>query len=257
MSNIKNGNIFILWYQGRKQMPELVRMCFNSVLKNANGHRVVLLDNTNLFDWIEPFPEVVQQKFNNEIFSKQIESDLIRLSLLKKYGGLWLDATVFVSDIILDKLFEAPFFTVVRKEARKSDISGEISPFVLGRKKDDKSSQRLFDFSQELLIDYIKSEDDLMDYLLIENILKIGINSDDNLNKIVNTFFNNKKNILGLEKLLNQDYDAKVLCSSLKENLFSKLNFHANHVREGNCRQLTNYGKLCQLLELRMPFEKS
>lgn len=139
MSNIKNGNIFILWYQGRKQMPELVRMCFNSVLKNANGHRVVLLDNTNLFDWIEPFPEVVQQKFNNEIFSKQIESDLIRLSLLKKYGGLWLDATVFVSDIILDKLFEAPFFTVVRKEARKSDISGEISPFVLGLRKITKS----------------------------------------------------------------------------------------------------------------------
>ncbi len=243
----KSENIFILWYQGKTSMPELVRLCYNSVLKNSNGHRVVLLDSSSIFDWIDPFPEKVQQKFDNNIFSLQLKSDLIRLSLLKQYGGLWLDATVFVSKKIPDEVFKMPFFTVIRKEAEKEDISGKISPFLLGRNINNENSQKLFNFSQELMMEYIEQEDDLINYLLIENILNIGINNDKVINKLIDNLYKNKKDILGLEKSLNNVYESDVLKILLENNLFSKLNFHTSHFKRNENNKLTNYGKLFQI----------
>ena len=242
----KNGNIFILWYQGKAQMPTLVKLCFDSVLRNSNGHKVVLLDNSNIFNWIDPFPPEIQQKFDSNIFPVQIMADLIRLSLLSKYGGLWLDATVYVSEKIPDEIFRMPFFTVIREEAKKYDISG-ISTFSLGRNVKNKNSQKLFDFSQKLLMEYIEREDNLMNYLLIENIMNIGISNDESIHKIVDYFWDNKKNILGLEKNLNKPYDSSTLHKLLSNNLFNKLNFHTNHLKKDKNNRLTNYGKLLQL----------
>ncbi|WP_282806318.1 capsular polysaccharide synthesis protein [Lactobacillus isalae] len=227
MNKIKKSPIFVLWYQGEKNAPPLVKMCIQSMRRNSNGHKVVVLDRENLSDWVDYDP-IVKEKFLSKKFSIQLESDYIRLNILKKHSALWLDSTIFVSKPIPDDVFSMDFFAVIRKEAQKKDITNKLSPFLLGRNSSDRS-KKVFSFAFDLMETYIKNEDDLINYLLIENILNIAIEKETWLNDLVNEqLFKNKQDILGLVKLLNDPMSAKVN-KFLYKNLFNKLNFHQNY----------------------------
>ena len=89
--NNKKSKIFVLWFQGEKNAPQLVKMCIDSMRKNSNGHEIVVLDRENLDKWVDYDP-VVKKKFKNQEFSMQLESDYIRLNILKKFPALWLDS---------------------------------------------------------------------------------------------------------------------------------------------------------------------
>ncbi|MFN1620004.1 capsular polysaccharide synthesis protein [Vibrio rotiferianus] len=79
--------IWIFWYQGIDNAPTIVRKCVDSwVLKNPDWS-VVILEKENLSKYID-------DDFH-PLLSIAHRSDLIRLSLLEKYGGLWVDATVY------------------------------------------------------------------------------------------------------------------------------------------------------------------
>ena len=239
---MKRSKIFILWYQGEKNAPDLVKLCISSIKNNSADHDVIVLDNHNLYEWIPKFPKEIERKFDNGIFSMQLKSDLIRYSLLEKYNCLWLDATVFVSHPIPQSIFSKDFFTVVRTEAQKKDISGKISPFIMGR-NDSPQSRKIFSFCKNMLETYILKEDDLINYLLVENILYIAIKNNNWLKKEIDTFFNNKKDVLGLVKKLNTKYD-KNIDVFLKNNTFNKLNFHKNYSEKDVNGNLTVFGKL-------------
>lgn len=227
MKTSKDSKIFVLWFQGEHNAPPLVKMCINSIRRNSNGHEVIVLDRNNLDKWVNYDPEV-KEKFKNKTFSMQLESDYIRLNILKHHAALWLDSTIFVTKPIPDSVFESDFFAVIRKEAEKRDITNKISPFLLGRGKSNKG-KKVFSFAFDLMESYIKNEDDLINYLLIENILNIAIENEPWLSSLINQkLFKNKQDILGLVKLLNEPMTNKVEYF-LDNNLFNKLNFHQNY----------------------------
>lgn len=243
-----NERIFVLWLQGKEKMPELVRLCLESVYRNANNHEVVFLSRKNLHEWVDPLPSRIKEKFNKGIFPKQLIADYTRLACLEKYGGLWLDATVYVSSPITDNVFNNPFFTIIRKESNDKDITGKISTFVMGRAVSNKNSQRMFAFTKDMMINYFLKEDDLINYLLLENIMNIAINKDQMLNDLLKKYYKDKKNVLGLERILNKEYDSSELSTLLSENIFNKLNFHVKHLRKISNGKLTNYGYLVKNL---------
>lgn len=240
--NNKKSKIFVLWFQGEENAPQLVKMCIDSMRRNSNGHDVVVLDRENLDKWVDYDP-AVKKKFENQEFSMQLESDYIRLNILKKFPALWLDSTIYVSNPIPHDVFSMDFFAVIRNEAEMRDITNKLSPFLLGRGQSERS-KKVFSFAFDLLENYIKKEDDLINYLLIENILNIAIEKEDWLNKLVNTqLFNNKQDILGLVKMLNSPMTNDV-SEFLKNNLFSKLNFHEQYDLSTSNGQQTVYSYL-------------
>lgn len=240
--NNKKSKIFVLWFQGEENAPQLVKMCIDSMRRNSNGHDVVVLDRENLDKWVNYDP-AVKKKFENQEFSMQLESDYIRLNILKNFPALWLDSTIYVSNPIPHDVFSMDFFAVIRNEAEMRDITNKLSPFLLGRGQSERS-KKVFSFAFDLLENYIKKEDDLINYLLIENILNIAIEKEDWLNKLVNTqLFNNKQDILGLVKMLNSPMTNDV-SEFLKNNLFSKLNFHEQYNLSTSNGQQTVYSYL-------------
>jgi hypothetical protein len=86
--------IWQYWSQGYGQVPEVVRTCLDSVDRWAGDYKIIRLSDANLAEYIA-IPTFVQQK--RKVFSVAHFSDLLRLMLLKAYGGVWLDATVFLS----------------------------------------------------------------------------------------------------------------------------------------------------------------
>lgn len=110
--------IWQYWAQGYDDVPSVVRECLDSVERHADGYTLVRLTDANLSEYLD-LPEFVMDK--REAFSKAHFSDLLRLMLLKTYGGIWLDATVFLSAPIPEAYARQPFF-VFRRDPDDPDF---------------------------------------------------------------------------------------------------------------------------------------
>lgn len=104
-------NIWIFWYQGEESMPDIIRMCYNSICRNANGRKVVLLTKDNIDDYVQ-MPAFIMEKVKKGYITFTHLSDLIRVSLLYKYGGTWMDATLLTTAPIDNSRMNGVFGTV-------------------------------------------------------------------------------------------------------------------------------------------------
>ncbi len=81
--------IWIYWHQGMSEAPFVVRKCIESWVKENPGWEVNFLDKDNLGEYV--VLNLREEKLVNLPLPHQ--SDLVRLQLLSKYGGVWADAT--------------------------------------------------------------------------------------------------------------------------------------------------------------------
>jgi mannosyltransferase OCH1-like enzyme len=96
--------IWFLWLQGLDSAPSIVKKCYESWVKYNPGWNVAFLDESNIADYtlLKPMP-----------VTRQALSDIIRINLLAKHGGVWVDATCFCTtplDNWLDKYMAQGFF---------------------------------------------------------------------------------------------------------------------------------------------------
>ena len=90
------NKVWFCWLQGLDQAPDVVKMCYASLKRHMKDREIVVLTNDNLFDYVS-FPDFVMEKYNKGIIDNTRLSDMLRLELLIRYGGSWLDSTVFCS----------------------------------------------------------------------------------------------------------------------------------------------------------------
>jgi len=75
-----------LWLQGYSETPFVVRKCYESWVRDNPGWQVIFLDNDNIGEYIS---------LQTGHISRQAFSDILRINLLAKYGGVWVDATCY------------------------------------------------------------------------------------------------------------------------------------------------------------------
>ncbi len=109
VNNSEKYKIWVMWWQGEEVMPEIIRINFDSLRKNSNGHDIVLITQNNYFEYLK-IPDFIIEKLSQNIISLTHLSDYIRVALLSKYGGLWLDATVYVNSPLPTE-FNLPYWT--------------------------------------------------------------------------------------------------------------------------------------------------
>lgn len=78
--------IWIMWYQGIENAPDIVKCCIESVKENCSGHEVIVLSEQNLSEFVK-LPDFIIEKFKKGYISRTHLSDMIRLNLLYLYGG--------------------------------------------------------------------------------------------------------------------------------------------------------------------------
>jgi hypothetical protein len=116
-----SDKVWVMWWQGPDNMPESIKICFNSLLENANGYEVVLITSNNFSEFIE-LPNYILDKIDRGIISLTHLSDLIRSILLSDYGGLWLDATILVTQplpSLRTHIYWSPKWELPKKDLRK------------------------------------------------------------------------------------------------------------------------------------------
>lgn len=89
--------IWWCWLQGIEAAPPIVRACYNSLVHGewfkVNGYKVNVIDAENWKEYVE-LPDYIEKKWEKKQIPPALFSDLLRLELLIKYGGTWIDSTV-------------------------------------------------------------------------------------------------------------------------------------------------------------------
>ena len=83
--------IYIVWFQGFGNAPEIVKKCVHSWRYYNPDWNIELIDDENLIN----FFDLESYVSNYKTINKTALSDIVRIILLKLYGGLWVDATTF------------------------------------------------------------------------------------------------------------------------------------------------------------------
>lgn len=85
--------VWFCWLQGLENAPEMVKACYNSLQLHLTEREIKVIDNNNWKEYIK-LPEYIIQKWERGWIPAANFSDLLRLELLIRYGGTWIDATV-------------------------------------------------------------------------------------------------------------------------------------------------------------------
>ena len=88
----RNKIIWFCWLQGIENAPEVVRACYNS-LTRLTGYSLIVIDEKNWREYIDLPDYIIRRREKKQIPPAHF-SDLLRLELLIKYGGTWIDSTV-------------------------------------------------------------------------------------------------------------------------------------------------------------------
>ncbi len=88
--------IWLSWLQGYDNAPEIVKRCRESIYHFAPDFEIIEIDESNVRDYID-IPECIDTKKKRGGLPYAHYSDYIRISLVEKYGGIWLDATIMLS----------------------------------------------------------------------------------------------------------------------------------------------------------------
>jgi len=109
------------WHQGvNSTTSKIVVECLHSVEKYSGDYEVIVLTSKTVWDYIE-LPQFVFEKFGTERFNLAKLSNLIRLNLLSTYGGVWLDATIYLTAPIDEKILSLDFFAFQRSKTPPPD----------------------------------------------------------------------------------------------------------------------------------------
>lgn len=97
--------VWFSWLQGLEQAPDFVKVCLQSQKKHLPDYEFRIVDMDNYHQWVH-LPPYVVKKFRKGLIPPALFSDLLRLTLLKQYGGVWMDASVYCTGFGNEKLQE-------------------------------------------------------------------------------------------------------------------------------------------------------
>lgn len=164
---VKSDYIWFCWWQGLSDAPELVKANYNNLIKLFPSKKIIFLDKNNYTQYVR-FPDWFVEKWERNIIDNTKVSNLLRLELLYKYGGLWIDSTVFVSSSNVPRyIFDVPFFMYVE------DGIGEVRTGATWLMSS-YSGNPLIKLTRDLYVEYWKRENELIEYFLVTFCLKMA-----------------------------------------------------------------------------------
>lgn len=208
----EDSPIWIFWRQGKKTMPPVVRSCYKSVLKNAEKHPVILITENNITEYVD-IPQYIYEKIREKKMTLTHFSDILRENLLYKHGGIWMDATIYMTAPFSKEMYEYEYYSI--KGAFEEwewtgffQAAGKGSVFA-------KAVSHLFNC-------YWKEHDCLISYLLIDCFLAVARKHSPAIDQMIKDLPQKDASIF----LLNDQYLDKTYDVDEMEALSNKTNLH-------------------------------
>lgn len=214
-------NVWFCWLQGLENAPDIVKACYKSVqhqLSLSGDRKLILITEKNMGDYIE-LPEYIVEKYKKGVIAPACFSDMIRLELLIRYGGIWTDSTVFwTGNEILNLLDKTDLCMPDKWIFFNGEIMKYDNWWIYA-----KSNQLNLRIVQACLYRYWKKYDYQIDYFLFH--LFLAITMQDSPDVVANMPYLCVHSAEFLQMHFYQKKNEQVLTSILNTTDFHKLNY--------------------------------
>ena len=219
----RDCNIWIFWWQGEKKMPLIVKKCYESVKSNAKDHKVVLIDKNNLNNYVD-FPQFIYDRIETGNITITHFSDILREKLLYMYGGIWMDATIFMTDPFPDSLYNNTYYTL-----NGAFKNWKWSGFFQASSKDNMFPKQIY----KLFELYWKEHNELITYLLIDCFFELAYENNNKIKQMIDGLDKVDDSIFCLnDKMLDLPFDEKMFNELKDKSNIHKLSYKFKHTEE-------------------------
>ena len=168
-SHTRSKKIWIFWWQGIENAPEIVQICYNSVKENLADWEIILVTEKNYSEYAN-FPSYIIQKLQKGQITLTHFSDLLRLELLINHGGLWLDSTVLCTSASIPiSIINSDLFVYQILKPGADGHATIMSSWCMYAK----TNNKILMATRELLYEYWKKRTSLVDYFLLHQFFSI------------------------------------------------------------------------------------
>ena len=210
------GNVWLFWWQGlNEDTPIVVKKCIDSIIANAGDTKVIIIDQDNYSEYVS-IPDYIMSKLDRKQITLTHFSDILRMALLSEYGGIWMDATLFMVEKFPKDMENYTIYSI--KHNKFSDYhvcKGKWSGFFLACGENNSVLKLFRDFFYE----YWKNEDSLITYFLIDCIIAICYENINEIRTAIDIMPTNNENVFELQNNLFNNYNEE-------EYLKMKINTH-------------------------------
>ncbi|MDE5947156.1 MAG: capsular polysaccharide synthesis protein [Oscillospiraceae bacterium] len=218
-SENKSKKVWVCWFQGIEQAPPLVQKCYQSLKEHLTDREIVLITENNYQEYVQ-FPEHIQKKIDSGIISKTHMSDLLRLELLLRYGGTWIDSTVYCTGgKIPSYMLDSDLFVFQKLKPGSNGNSISISSWFISSCAD----HPILALTKEMLYEYWSINNDMIDYFIFHYFFQLAIEQYPEEWKNVMPFCNSIPHILLLR--LFEEYDENIWNAVKEMTPFHKLSY--------------------------------
>lgn len=198
-----NNTIWIFWWQGEDSMPDIVKKCYNSVQRFCGNKKIVLITKDNIRDYTD-ISENIYSKLNSGVITFTHFSDILRANLLKNNGGLWMDATMYVTNSLDNIELKELLYRVSQSKDTFNISFGRWTGFFMGGP----SGMDIMSFMDRLYQCYWEEYDELIDYFLIDYALDYAWNKNlSEFKSLEYKYKNIDPHLFDMQKFLNSKYD--------------------------------------------------
>ena len=224
--------IWTMWQQGEAQMPETVQASMKTIKDFAkrNDCEFYLLTDENLADFIN-IPIDITEKYKKKELSAAHYSDIIRFSLLYQYGGIWMDATLFVSPYATLEMFEGDFFTLNHPPLQPEKMERTVGDFKwAGFFLAGKKGKPYFKHIRDLYLYYVRKYPVFIHYLMMDYFILSEYESNHEFKELVDRLpiLAPAERVWFLREHANDPFDEKEWEDVLKTTPIMKTTYKIN-----------------------------
>lgn len=217
-----SNKVWICWFQGEEHAPELIKTCIQSMRNQLQGREIIVLTEKNISDYTE-IPGYIIEKYKKGWISRAHYSDILRIDLLCRDGGLWVDATVLNTGGDFSNL-EVPLFVYKSLNLSRKDSQAIVASSWLISSY---SNHPILLYTRKLLWAYWRRKNSLCNYFLFHICFTIATERYPIEWSAVPTFNNHSPHILHFE--LNEQFSEKRWEQLKHISAFHKLNHHIDY----------------------------
>lgn len=236
----KPKQIWSMWWQGVEALPDILKICYASHLKffsETEDYSYVLITKDNYRQYIE-VPEIIEEKLHAGIISFTHFSDLLRVLLLEKYGGVWFDITLLLTKPLDNAVFESNYYS--------ANLSGyNITPHNLGQFitnyqwtgfffATNSSHSPLFVFLKNVLIKYWEQYNYPIDYFMLNLFIRLACIKNPEINDSINKIPLNNRHLYDMQPLMNHSFDESLFNGLLEDTYIYKLTQKQEYFLQNN-----------------------
>lgn len=221
LPHTQTNKVWVCWFQGMDSAPKLVQRCYASLQENLTDRQIVLITKENMAQYVQ-FPDYILKKWEAGIITNTHMTDLLRLELLIRHGGMWVDATVLCTRPeaqIPEYYFQSELFFYQSLKPGRDGHSHLCSSWLMSAC----TNNRVLMATQHLCYAYWRNENKMLDYFLLHDFLSICLEHYPQLWNAMIPCCNSTPHILLLR--LFEQYDEKMWAAITQQAPFHKLSY--------------------------------